>query len=219
MVGIYLYVEGGGDARTSLNECRKGFRIFLEKAGFEGKMPRIVACGGRRQAYEQFCQKVKEAERYKDCFPLLLIDSECAVDTKYERGAMEEWNPWEFLKKSEGENWVCPEGASDSQCHFMVQCMESWILCDVQNLMSFYGQGFSPDSLPQNENIEMVDKQTIYSSITNATRNSRTKGSYNKGNHSFKLLETTDPRKVKEKSKWAARFIAEMEASIKNPNT
>jgi len=50
--------------------------------------------------------------------------------------------------------------------------------------------GFSSDSLPQNENIEMVDKQTI-----------------------------SAPQKVKEKSKWAARFITEMEASIKNPNT
>ena len=50
MVELHLYVEGGGDSKVLRTACRRGFSEFLAKAGLQGHMPRIVACGGRSQA-------------------------------------------------------------------------------------------------------------------------------------------------------------------------
>lgn len=51
-----LFVEGGGNHNDALKtECRRAFTALLEKAGFKGRLPRVVACGSRRNAYEQFC--------------------------------------------------------------------------------------------------------------------------------------------------------------------
>ena len=211
MVNVFLYVEGGGDGRSLHDECRKGFRLLLESAGLKGNMPRIVACGGREQAYERFCTKVKDAERYNDCIPILLIDSECAIEPKYETGKSENWKPWDFLTDTEGDKWKCPPAAKDSQCHFMVQCMESWLLCDIDNLKSFYGQGFSDKNLPKGDiNVEKIDKNSIYSCLEKATKGNKKKGCYSKGSHSFELLGNTDFKKVVSKSKWAARFIEDL---------
>lgn len=211
MVDVVLYVEGGGDGRLLHDQCRKGFRLFLEGAGLKGRMPRIVACGGREQAYDRFCMKVEEAEKHKNCIPILLIDSECAIDPKYETGDHEDWKPWDFLTDNEGKKWNCPSGAKNSQCHFMVQCMESWLLCDIENLKTFFGQGFSEKNLPKaGTNVESIDKQKVYNCIKDATQRSEKKGCYNKGSHSFVLLGTTDYKKVISKSKWADRFIKDL---------
>ncbi len=56
-MSIKLYVEGGGDSKTLKTAYRKGFRIFIEKAGLEGRMPSIVACGRRESAYEDFAKR------------------------------------------------------------------------------------------------------------------------------------------------------------------
>ncbi len=194
------------------DECRKGFRFFLEKAGLEGKMPRIVACGGRRQAYEMFCTKVDEAKRYKDCIPVLLVDSEKKIDTRFEGRDIANWKPWDFLKEAEGEKWNRPTGADNNQCHFMVQCMESWLLCDPENLQSFFGQGFLANKLPpENVEIEGIVKEKVYAYMADTTKRSEKKGNYKKGLHSFKLLETTDYQKVIGRSKWAKRFLNELQ--------
>jgi NADPH-dependent glutamate synthase beta subunit-like oxidoreductase len=86
MVEVKLYVEGGGDSAQLHSRCREGFCKFLERAGFKGHMPRIVACGGRQTAYDCFktaCENNVTA--------LLLIDSEDFVTTS---------SPWEHLANS-----------------------------------------------------------------------------------------------------------------------
>ncbi|MEN9866284.1 MAG: hypothetical protein RL748_1874 [Pseudomonadota bacterium] len=55
---VRLYVEGGGDAATLKSSCREGFATFLEKAGLKGHMPRIIACGGREDAFDSFCTTI-----------------------------------------------------------------------------------------------------------------------------------------------------------------
>lgn len=49
---VKLYIEGGGEAKSLRIECRQGFHKFLQKAGITGNLPRIVAKGGRRFAYD-----------------------------------------------------------------------------------------------------------------------------------------------------------------------
>lgn len=111
-MSVRVYVEGGGggDHNKSLQtECRRGFSEFIRKAGFALRMPRVVACGARRQAYESFRTA---QEQHGDSAPVLLVDSEGPVTTA---------DPWEHVLRRTGDQWVRPPGASSDQLHFMVQ--------------------------------------------------------------------------------------------------
>lgn len=54
-MSVKVYVEGGGDSSALKRKCREGFREFFRKIGLQGRMPRIVACGPRNNAYDDFC--------------------------------------------------------------------------------------------------------------------------------------------------------------------
>jgi hypothetical protein len=205
VVTVKLFVEGGGDSKTLRTECREGFAAFLRKAGC-GAMPRIVASGSRGSAYGDFCTAVSNGQP-----ALLLIDSEAPVDEQHSRS----WKPWAHLAQRQGDEWPKPKGAEDKDCHLMVQCMESWLLADRQTLETFFGQGFKANALPaQSRPIEGIDKATLYSALKTASADCKTKASYGKGEHSFKLLVLTDPQKVTAASPWAARFVAEVKARM-----
>ena len=190
-MSIKLYVEGGGDSKVLKTACRKGFRTFVEKAGLTGSMPGIVACGSRRNAYEKF----ETAQAQKDKSALLLVDAEGPVTAK---GA------WQHLKERDG--WDRPGGAADSQCHLMVQVMESWFLADREALEAFYGQGYRSKALPPEQNVEQIPKQDVFKGLDQAARDT-SKGNYSKGKHGFEILEMLDPAKVRKASPYADRFI------------
>ena len=86
MVGIKLYVEGGGDTNLLKTACRRGFTEFLKKVGLAGHLPRIVACGSRKNAYDSFCTAMEQGER-----ALLLVDSEETVSSDPPH------QPWQHL--------------------------------------------------------------------------------------------------------------------------
>ncbi len=71
---VTIYVEGGG-YRTLDTECRKAFHNFFEKAGFIKRLPRVIPCGRRDAAYDDFCTALKVATRTGDIV-FLLVDSE-----------------------------------------------------------------------------------------------------------------------------------------------
>ena len=189
MVTTKLCTEGGGNKALN-RECRRGVGKFIEKAGAARKMPQIVACGSRENAYERF--KTVLATGYA---AILLVDAEEPVAAA---------GPWEHLKTSDG--WDRPSGATDEQCHLMVQVMESWFLADVDALASFYGQGFQSGVLSSNPNIEQIPKEDVLNRLVQATHNTK-KGSYNKGMHSFEIMEKLDPAKVRTASNHADRFM------------
>lgn len=199
-----IFVEGGGDSSQLKANCRKGFASFFEKAGLKGKMPRIVASGSRKQAYDDFCTALNNGEE-----ALLLVDSEESVNTGLQGTEdYETWKPWEHLAQREGDKWLKPANATNKQCHLMVQCMESWFLADHDALKSFFGQGFQGNQLPTTANqIETIGKQQVYDALAKATANCKTKAKYGKGEHSFKILERIAPSKVIEASPWARRWI------------
>jgi len=68
-----IYIEGRGSKDGAIR-CREGFRKLLERAGFAQRMPRLIACRGRKSAFEQF--KSDHAGASKSDFVALLIDSE-----------------------------------------------------------------------------------------------------------------------------------------------
>lgn len=194
---LKIYVEGGGQRDDLKTKCRQGFSKFFERAGFKGRMPRIVACGSRNDAYDSFCTALKQAK--SDEFPILLVDSEEPFDPQDA--------PWVHLKKRKGNGWDKPEGASNEHVYLMVRCMEAWFLADKRCLEKFYGQGFHTNTLSQRTDIENISKQDIFTGLANATRHCKTKGSYNKGNHSFDILALLDPQRVVVVSPHGKRLI------------
>jgi hypothetical protein len=209
---VKIYVEGGGDTHILRTACRQGFSGFLEKAGLKGNMPRIVACGGRNNAYGDFCTAIKNNES-----AMLLVDSESPVNQNcYQEKDPAKWDPWQHLTARQGDGWTKPDNTSVTDCHFMVQCMETWFLADRKILVCFYGNGFNEKALPANKrSLETIDKQQVYQSLENATKNCKKKGKYNKGDHSFRLLASINPVLVAESSPWAKRFIDELKKKQK----
>ncbi len=190
---IKVYVEGGGKGKALIIECRRGFSTLFEKAGLAGRMPKVVACGGRGNAYDRFCYALRRAEPEE--FPILLVDSEDAVTAL----------PWQHLKTR--DKWDRPDGAEDDHVYLMVQCMEAWFLADREQLAQYFGQGFRENALPKNPNIEEILKNKVLGALDAATRGTKTKGRYGKGSHSFKLLALVDPAKVAGASFHAKRLF------------
>jgi Domain of unknown function (DUF4276) len=169
MVGMRLYVEGGGDSKLLRTACREGFSTFPNRAGLAGHMPRIVACGGRRQAYEDFCTALKQGSHAA----MLLVDSENPVTGQ---------SPWEHLLKRPGDLWHSPPNATDDDCHLMVQCMESWFLTDHTSRGAFFGQGFNPADLPHpSRNVETITKTSVHRALADSPMAARRRRRMEKG--------------------------------------
>jgi hypothetical protein len=196
---VKLFVEGGGDSDSLKSRCREGFTTFLRKAGIEN-LPRIVASGGRKAAFDDFCTEVKQSGS-----AFLLVDSEEQVQGEFAK-------PWDHLKSRSGDRWEKPSEAMDSQCHLMVVCMESWFLGDKDSLELYYGQHFRRSALPQNPEIEAISKQPLFDGLKNATKDTK-KGSYSKGDHSFRILKELDPKLVCAASPWADRLIIALKSA------
>ena len=134
---VRVYVEGGGDGRELRARCRAGFSSFLEKANLAGRMPGVIACGGRRNAFEKFCIALGASK--EEQFIVLLVDSEGPVADGY--------RSWLHLKTRDG--WDRPHDATDEHAHLMVQCMEAWFLADKDGLAAYFGRGFNRNALPR----------------------------------------------------------------------
>lgn len=198
-MSVLVFVEGGGDRSALKRACRAGFSEFLRKAGFVGTMPRIVACGSRQDALDDFKTALSRGEHTV----LLLVDAEGPVRAPVSRAS-----PWQHLKDSDG--WIRPNQASDDQCHLMVQAMESWFLADRTTLRTYFGKGFQDGALPQNPNIEGVPIRDVESRLRQATRETR-KGDYSRAKHSFEILAAIDPARVREQLPYADRFLSALE--------
>jgi hypothetical protein len=173
-------------------------------------MPRIVASGSRKAAFDDFCTAINNGEE-----AVLLVDSESEVlipSGNIITNDQKTWKPWYHLKNRRGEtgniadNWDRPDRASDEDCHLMVQVMESWFFADIGTLKRYYGQGFNENCLPKRRDIESISKQDTMNILQNATDKTQ-KGKYSKADHSFELLEIVDSHKVINDSPWAKRFV------------
>lgn len=202
MVSVTLYVEGGGHRQLDA-ELRRAFQTFLTAAGVNQR-PKVIASGSRQSAYWDFRHAHERGE--KVC---LLVDAEAAVAATDAEGQASQWRPWDHLQQRDG--WERPDGATDLQCHLMVECMENWFLADPALLADYFGNGFHPRGLPkQGANVEALGKSQVQQGLLAATRECTPKGEYSKGAHSFKLLALLDPAKLLPLAPWALRFVQAM---------
>lgn len=212
---VKVFVEGGGDAKDLKDRCREGFTAFISKAGLKKRMPRVVVCGSRNDAFDDFCRSLANGEN-----AVLLVDAEDCVLPIHQQGKPHEWKPWDHLAKR--DLWdVQKELAShakkqsrakatvtDLHAHLMVWCMESWFVADIKTLKEFYGNGFDEKKLQlRGRSIESVSKKNVYTKLDDATKKTKTKGRYGKGTHSFTILSKIDPTVVLSASPWAKRFV------------
>lgn len=194
-------MEGGGDKNTEHAKCREGFKRFLEKTGLGGHMPRIIACGGRQNAYDSFCTSINNGDS-----SYLLVDSEDLVNKSHQQGKSDQWQPWAHLKAR--DSWEMPHEEQNEDCHLMTPCMESWLIADAEKLKEYFGQGFNTNALPpSNRSPEEIEKTDLCQALKNSTAHCKTKRPYQKGEHSFALLGAIDALLVLEKCPWAKRFI------------
>ena len=193
-MNVKIYVEGGGDTRELKAKCRMGFSGFFKKADLEGRMPKVIACGGRKKAFDKLIVGLTTATA--NDFIIFLVDSEDPVARNT--------GPWLHLENR--EDWVKHPEATDENAHLMVQCMEAWFLADKNALANYYGKGFNENSLPRRIEIEHVSKSDIEEGLKMATRQC-TKGRYDKGSHSFAILAELNPEKVISASPHARRFV------------
>ena len=174
----YIYIEGGGDSKELHVRCRQGFRQLLERCGFSGRMPRLVACGSRSAAYSDF----KTAhESNKADYVAMLIDSEEPVSNPEKA--------WDHLRNC--DRWERPDGADDEQVLFMTTCMESWIVADRDTLGQHYGSSLQESALPSLISLEQSNRQDIQERLKHATRNCS--NAYQKGKRSFEILGKLKP--------------------------
>jgi hypothetical protein len=196
--GLCVYVEGGGNHNPALAaKCREAFKKLLERQGLGGRLPRVIACGTRRFAYDDFCRALGEGQR---C--LLLVDSEAKVEAQ---------DPWVHVAQRQGDQWERPEGAEALDLHFMAQCMEAWFLADPESLQAYFGRELRASALPRHAQVEQVDKGEVYQALRRATQET-SKGAYDKGRHSLELLGRLEPSRVAARSAWARRFFETVDA-------
>jgi hypothetical protein len=194
LVSATIYVEGGGDNKDTLVRCRQGFAEYCAKLAPTNRRPKIVACGGRQQAFDRFRTELRISPATEVC--VLLVDSEGPVSTNVAPAA--------YLQVRDG--WIFPD-SNNFRSFLMVQAMEAWFLADRETLAAFYGPDFRANALPgDSRQIEPILKEDLEPSLVNATRAIKSKGPYHKTRHAFALLTLIDPAKVGRASPRAADF-------------
>ncbi len=175
-----IYVEGGGNDSKELHiRCREGFRKLLEKSGFGGRMPRLVACGGRTAAFDEF--STAHSHAHEGDYVAMWIDSEDPVADIEQT--------WAHLKKRDG--WNKPTGAVDEQVLLMTTCMETWIASDHKAMRDHWGACLQASALPSLHDLESRNRATIQEALVHATRTC--KNGYSKGKRSFQILAQLVP--------------------------
>ncbi len=204
---VKLFVEGGGKNNKQLaSDARRGFSHFLSDARLQGNRPKVIPCGTRNDAYENYRIAVENSE-----LAVLLVDSEAPVESEFETGDIHNWKPWEQLRSRKDDlgrqcdNWEVI--GSDTDCHLMVQMMETWFLADVKAVKEYYKHNFKKEEFPKKDvDIEQISKDKVYSILKKSISEAKA-STYDKGRDSFRILERLNAEKVKARSKWANRFF------------
>ena len=183
-----IYLEGGGgkkDSKALKLNCQKAFNTLLEKMGYSGRMPRLVASGSRDDTFSDFKIALKSP---KDRYIAMLIDSEDPVRNPEK--------PWGHLRRRDG--WDRPDRSDDEDILLMMTCMETWIALDREALREYYNKRgkIQESALPPLSGIEGRHRHDVQNGLMQATRN--TTQPYAKGKVSFELVGMLNPDVLEE---------------------
>lgn len=167
-------------------------------------MPRIFACGGRRQTFDAFMTAHVHAR--KGDFVAMLVDSEDPME--------DVGRPWEHLAGRKGDAWARPEGADADQVLLMTTCMETWIVADQAALKSHFAK-LAESALPSLVDLESRDRHAIQDALMRATKNCS--NAYQKGKRSFAVLAALDPVVLKERLPSFRRMLDVLDRKLQRP--
>lgn len=194
---LVVYMEGGGNTILN-NKLRESLRSLLIRLGFENNLPRIVPCGSRSETFNKFRIALDAFNRNV----YLLVDSEDIVNDVEKT--------WEHLKNRRGDKWDKPNGANDEHVFLMTTCMETWIVADVNNLKTCFGNCIKESKLPKQDNLESVNREEVQKSLANATEKCPTplvKDTKGYAARTYELLSSVNPNELKEKLPSFARMV------------
>jgi hypothetical protein len=190
MAPVTIYVEGGGDGKWGKQQVRLAFREFFSE--FTGHRPRVISCGGRSKAYDDFMLAVSQEPR---AAILLLVDAERPVSgdssTRHLADAPDRWDL---------------RGIPDDRVHLMVQAIEAWMIADPEALRSYFGQGFNENAIPGRRNPEGIPKGDLKRALEQAGRDTKKKG-YHEINDGTEILKMLDPATVRTKCERCKRLF------------
>lgn len=188
-MSAFIYLEGGATGANSKYldiSCEKAFHKLLDKMGFTGRKPRLVACGGRGDVFNRFKTGLRSRGNN---YIAMWIDSEDPM-SDIERA-------WEHLAAvTTVTAWQRPDNVTDDQVLFMTTCMETWIVADRATLREHYKQGLNENPLPHPNNLEGKQRHVVQDALEAATKNCR--NAYAKGKRSFDILEKLNPDALKD---------------------
>ncbi len=200
MKGIAILVDGGGDTAQQKAELRNGFDGLLsapKQAARDRRLQwKLVPAGSRGDAYRAFTNAL--GKQLDGTLCVLLVDSEGPLPA--EKVGMPVLSAQDRkLHLEKRDHWDLSE-VDPEQIHLMVQCMEAWIVADLEALAEFYGQGFRKQDLPLRQDLEEEPKAEILDKLARATRQT-SKGEYSakrgaKIRYAGKLLKLIDGEKV-----------------------
>ena len=184
MVTACIFLEGGASGAHSkelTTRCQQAFHKLLDRMGFTGRKPRLVAGGGRGAVFERFCTALTAGT----CDYLAMwIDSEEPMSNIEDA--------WKHLANvTTVPTWEKPDGATNEQVLFMTTCMETWIVADRNTLREHYRDELQESALPPLHLLEQRHRHDIQDKLTLATRNC--KNAYAKGKQSYMILGKLDP--------------------------
>jgi hypothetical protein len=200
--GIAIYMEGGGNTAATKQALRQGMEVFLTPLkGFARDQEwhwKLVVCGPRNEAFKRFRDACKAGDM---TIVALLVDAETAVKGS-SRAHLKKRDKWNL------------SFTSDDLVHLMVQTMEAWIVADPDALEMYYGQKFNRNVLPPAPNLEKVAKSDVAAALDNATKNTKTKGKYQKIKHASDLLKLIRPIKVQDRCPSCKRLFTTLTQAI-----
>ena len=181
-----IYLEGGAtgqDSKEVTIRCQQAFSKLLDKMGFEGRQPKLVACGGREKVFTRYCTEHSGASGQ---YIAMWIDSEEPIKNDIEK-------TWEYIGQLKDiKNFSKPEGANDDQVLFMTTCMETWIIADIETLKDYYGDKLNTNPLnPKSKTLESMVRGQALEAIQKATLNCN--NPFKKGIESYKIIGELNP--------------------------
>lgn len=203
MSGVAIYLEGGGDTSATKTSLRQGMDEFVRSlktaARERGLLWKLVACGGRQEAYQAFINSHRDTNY---SIRLLIVDAEAEVTN----------GPREHLRNRDQWNLTA---VPETSVHLMVQTMETWIIADQAALMRYYGADLLVNALPQTTDLETVAKVDIARALAHATERT-SKGRYHKIRHATDLLKQVSPQTVQARCPSCRRMFATVSGLIES---